>query len=317
MYENRSVSEAVRGLQTDAENGLDAKQIAERRAKYGFNRLKDQEKKSLAARIVEQINDPLIMILMVAMAISVMLHEFGDAIIIVTVVALNAAVGIIQEGKAGRAVEALKQIAEPHAQVCREGVEKTVPAQELVPGDVVILEAGNRVPADVRLIESLGVFAEESTLTGESVPVEKDANYVEGDNADNSSPNMAYMSTYITKGRGRGVVTATGMDTRVGHIADMLHGHREKLTPLQIRLGELGRVLSALAVGICVLLFVVALLQKRDVGDMLLTSVSLAVASRHCYDCAGVECVPYGKGKNNCPQAVRRGDIRGRGGGLF
>ena len=107
MYENRSVSEAVRGLQTDAENGLDAKQIAERRAKYGFNRLKDQEKKSLAARIVEQINDPLIMILMVAMAISVMLHEFGDAIIIVTVVALNAAVGIIQEGKAGRAVEAL------------------------------------------------------------------------------------------------------------------------------------------------------------------------------------------------------------------
>ena len=260
MYENRSVSEAVRGLQTDAENGLDAKQIAERRAKYGFNRLKDQEKKSLAARIVEQINDPLIMILMVAMAISVMLHEFGDAIIIVTVVALNAAVGIIQEGKAGRAVEALKQIAEPHAQVCREGVEKTVPAQELVPGDVVILEAGNRVPADVRLIESLGVFAEESTLTGESVPVEKDANYVEGDNADNSSPNMAYMSTYITKGRGRGVVTATGMDTRVGHIADMLHGHREKLTPLQIRLGELGRVLSALAVGICVLLFVVALL---------------------------------------------------------
>ena len=279
MYENRSVSEAVRGLQTDAENGLDAKQIAERRAKYGFNRLKDQEKKSLAARIVKQINDPLIMILMVAMAISVMLHEFGDAIIIVTVVALNAAVGIIQEGKAGRAVEALKQIAEPHAQVCREGVEKTVPAQELVPGDVVILEAGNRVPADVRLIESLGVFAEESTLTGESVPVEKDANYVEGDNADNSSPNMAYMSTYITKGRGRGVVTATGMDTRVGHIADMLHGHREKLTPLQIRLGELGRVLSALAVGICVLLFVVALLQKRDVGDMLLTSVSLAVAA--------------------------------------
>lgn len=279
MYENRSASETIRGLQTDAEQGLDAKSIAERRAKYGPNRLKDQEKKSLARRIAEQINDPLIMILMVAMAISVMLHEIGDAVIIVTVVALNAAVGIIQEGKAGKAVEALKQIAEPHAQVLRDGMQKTIPAQELVPGDIVILEAGNRVPADLRLIESLGIFAEESTLTGESVPVEKDAGFVEKGAADNSSPNMAYMSTYVTKGRGRGVVTATGMDTRVGHIADMLHGHKEKLTPLQIRLGELGRVLSLLAVGICVLLFIVALLQKRDVGDMLLTSVSLAVAA--------------------------------------
>lgn len=279
MYENRSVSETIQGLQTSAERGLDARQVAERQAKYGPNRLRDQEKKSLAKRIIEQINDPLIMILMVAMAISVMLHEIGDAIIIVTVVALNAAVGIIQEGKAGKAVEALKQIAEPHAQVYREGVQKDIPAQELVPGDIVLLESGNRVPADLRIIESIGVFAEESTLTGESVPVEKDANYVEEGNADNSSPNMAYMSTYVTKGRGRGVVTATGMDTRVGHIADMLQGHREKLTPLQIRLGELGRVLSALAVGICVLLFVVALLQKRDVGDMLLTSVSLAVAA--------------------------------------
>ena len=279
MYENRSVSETIQGLQTNAQRGLDAGQVLERREKYGPNRLKDQEKKSLARRIIEQINDPLIMILMVAMAISVMLHEIGDAIIIVTVVALNAAVGMIQEGKAGKAVEALKQIAEPHAKVIREGVQKNILAQELVPGDIVILEAGNRVPADLRIIESIGVFAEESTLTGESVPVEKDANYVEEGRADNSSPNMAYMSTYVTKGRGRGVVTATGMDTKVGHIADMLQGHKEKLTPLQIRLGELGRVLSVLAVGICVLLFIVALLQKRDVGDMLLTSVSLAVAA--------------------------------------
>lgn len=279
MYENRSVSDTIRGLQTSAQRGLDAKEVLERRAKYGPNRLKDQEKKSLAKRIIEQINDPLIMILMVAMAISVMLHEIGDAIIIVTVVALNAAVGIIQEGKAGKAVEALKQIAEPHAKVIREGIQKNIPAQELVPGDIVILEAGNRVPADLRIIEGVGIFAEESTLTGESVPVEKDAEYMEEGTADNSSPNMAYMSTYVTKGRGRGVVTATGMDTKVGRIADMLQGHKEKLTPLQIRLGELGRVLSVLAVGICVLLFIVALLQKRDVGDMLLTSVSLAVAA--------------------------------------
>ena len=279
MYENRTVSETVRGLQTDAEKGLRESVVAERRAKYGLNRLRDQEKKSLAKRIVEQLNDPLILILVVAMAISMMLYEFGDAIIIVVVVALNAAVGIIQEGKAGKAVEALKQISEPRALALRDGIRVTLPAEELVPGDIVLLEAGNRVPADLRLIESIGVFVEESTLTGESVPVEKDAGYVEEREADNSSKNMAYMSTYVTRGRGRGVVVATGMDTKVGHIADMLHGHKEKLTPLQVRLGELGRILSALAVGICVLLFGVAVLQKRDVGEMLLTSVSLAVAA--------------------------------------
>ncbi|MDE6212433.1 MAG: cation-translocating P-type ATPase, partial [Lachnospiraceae bacterium] len=177
------------------------------------------------------------------------------------------------------AVEALKQTSEPRALALRDGVRVTLSAEELVPGDIVLLEAGNRVPADLRLIESIGVFVEESTLTGESVPVEKDAGYVEEREADNSSKNMAYMSTYVTRGRGRGVVVATGMDTKVGHIADMLHGHKEKLTPLQVRLGELGRILSALAVGICVLLFGVAVLQKRDVGEMLLTSVSLAVAA--------------------------------------
>lgn len=279
MYEKRSVSETIRGLQTDAVRGLSADQIAERREKYGPNKLKDQEKKSLGRRIVEQLNDPLILILMVAMAISMMLYEFGDAVIIVAVVALNAAVGIIQEGKAGKAVEALKQISEPRAMALRGGVPVSIPSHELVPGDVVLLEAGNRVPADLRLIESIGIFAEESTLTGESVPVEKDADYLEDGAEENSSPNMVYMSTYVTKGRGTGVVTATGMDTKVGHIADMLHGHSEKLTPLQVRLGELGKVLSALAVGICVLLFLVAVWQKRDVGDMLLTSVSLAVAA--------------------------------------
>lgn len=279
MYESKSVSETIRGLQTDAERGLLAKEAAERRKEYGPNKLREQKKKSLAKKIVEQLNDPLILILVVAMAISMMLSEFGDAVIIVVVVALNAAVGIIQEGKAGRAVEALKKISQPMAAALRDGVRVELPAAELVPGDIVFLEAGNRVPADVRLIECLGIYAEESTLTGESVPVEKDAAFVETGEVENSCRNMAYMSTYVTRGRGRGVVTATGMDTRVGHIADMLHGHQEKPTPLQIRLGELGKVLSALAVGICVLLFVVAVLQKRDVGEMLLTSVSLAVAA--------------------------------------
>lgn len=279
MYEMKTASDVIRSLGTDRELGLSRREAMERKAKYGANKLKDQEKKSVGQMILEQLNDPLILILVVAMAISVMLREIGDAVIIVTVVALNATIGIIQEGKAGRAVEALKKISTPQAVVVRDGERLKIPAEDLVQGDIVLLEAGNMIPADLRLIEAQGIYVEESTLTGESVAVEKDAEYVVEVQGDNSCMNMAYMSTYVTKGRGKGIVVATGMDTRIGHIADMLHSGKEKLTPLQIKLGELGKVLSALAVGICVLLFLVAVLQKRDVGEMLLTSVSLAVAA--------------------------------------
>lgn len=279
MYESKTAAETVRSLGTDREKGLSRREAMERKAKYGANKLKEQEQKSVGQMILEQLNDPLILILVVAMAISLMLHEFGDAVIIVAVVVLNGAVGIIQEGKAGRAVEALKKISSPQAVAVRDGEPIKIPAEDLVVGDIVLLEAGNMIPADLRLIENMGIFVEESTITGESVPVEKDAEYVLDVPGDNSCMNMAYMSTYVTRGRGKGVVTATGMDTRIGHIADMLHGSKEKLTPLQVKLGELGKVLSALAVGICVFLFIVAVLQKRDVGEMLLTSVSLAVAA--------------------------------------
>lgn len=279
MYEMKTAAEVLRLLETDKDNGLGRREAMERKTKYGANRLKDQEKKSVGQMILEQLNDPLILILVVAMAISLMLHEIGDAIIIVTVVVLNATVGIIQEGKASKAVEALKKISSPQAYVLRDGKRTKIPAEDLVQGDVVLLEAGNMIPADLRLLETQGVCIEESTLTGESVAVEKDAGYIVEIQGDNSHANMAYMSTYMTKGRGKGVVVATGMDTKIGHIADMLHNTKEKLTPLQIKLGELGKVLSFLAVGICVFLFVVAVLQKRDVGEMLLTSVSLAVAA--------------------------------------
>ena len=279
MYEMKTAADTLRMLETDKDKGLTRREAMERRAKYGANRLESQEQKSLGQMIAEQLNDPLILILVVAMAISLMLHELGDAVIIVTVVVLNAAVGIIQEGKAGKAVEALKKISSPQAVVLREGERAKIAAEELVQGDIVLLEAGNMVPADLRLIETNGVCVEESTLTGESVPVEKEAEHVVETSGDNSCMNMAYMSTYVTKGRGMGVVTATGMDTRIGHIAGMLHEGKEKLTPLQVKLGELGKLLSALAVGICIFLFVVAVLQKRDGGEMLLTSVSLAVAA--------------------------------------
>ena len=278
MYENKKVAELLKTLGTSAEKGLERSEAYDRQKRYGPNRLNDQEQKTLWQMILEQLNDPLILILVVAMAISMMLGEFGDAVIIVVVVALNATVGIIQEGKAGRAVEALKKISSPQATVVRSGERMRVDASELVIGDLVLLESGNMVPADLRLTDATGLYAEESTLTGESVPVEKDAAYLEEGHPDNTTPNMVYMSTYVTKGRGAGIVVATGMDTRIGHIAGMLHT-KEKMTPLQEKLGDLGTVLSFLAVGICVLLFLVAVFQKRNVGEMLLTSVSLAVAA--------------------------------------
>ena len=195
MYEMKTAAEALRLLETDKDKGLSRKEAMERKAKYGANRLKDQEKKSVGQMILEQLNDPLILILVVAMAISLLLHEAGDAIIIITVVVLNATVGIIQEGKAGKAVEALKKISSPQAYVMREGKRMKIPAEDLVQGDIVLLEAGNMIPADLRLVESQGICIEESTLTGESVAVEKDAAYVVEEAGDNSHANMAYMST--------------------------------------------------------------------------------------------------------------------------
>lgn len=279
MYEMKTAAETIRLLKSDREKGLNRREVIERNARQGANRLKEQEGKSTGQMILEQLNDPLILILIAAMAISVLLGEVADAAIIITVVILNAAIGVIQEGKAGKAVEALKKISAPQAVVIREGKTVKISAEELVVGDIVILEAGNMVPADLRLIETQGIQIEESALTGESAPVEKDADYTETVQGDNSHANMAYMSTFVTRGRGKGIVTAIGMDTRIGHIADMLHETKEKLTPLQVKLGELGKVLSILAVAICALLFVIAVLQKRNVGEMLITSVSLTVAA--------------------------------------
>lgn len=279
MYETKTATQTIGMLKSDREKGLDRRQVMERRNLYGANRLKEQETKSVLQMILEQLNDPLILILIAAMAISVLLGEVGDAGIIITVVVLNAAIGVIQEGKAGKAVEALKKISAPQAVVIRDGKTAKISAEELVVGDIVLLEAGNMVPADLRLVETQGMQIEESTLTGESAPVEKEADLTDEVKGDNSHANMAYMSTFVTRGRGKGIVTAIGMDTRIGHIADMLHKTKEKLTPLQIKLGELGKALSILAVAICSLLFVIAVLQKRNIGEMLITSVSLTVAA--------------------------------------
>lgn len=186
MYEMKTAAETVRLLQSDREKGLDRQEVLERRAKQGANRLKEQESKSIGQMILGQLNDPLILILIAAMAISILLGEVGDAVIIVTVVVLNAVIGVIQEGKAGKAVEALKKISCPQAIVIREGKSVKVSSEELVLGDIVLLEAGNMVPADLRLLEVQGIQIEESALTGESVPVEKNADYIEKIQGNNS-----------------------------------------------------------------------------------------------------------------------------------
>lgn len=235
----------------------------------GKNVLADEEKKSVAASFIEQLNDPLIFILFAAAVISMILKEYGDMAIILAVVMLNAVVGVIQEGKAQRALEALKEMTSPHALI-REGEHiREILAADLVPGDIVCLEAGRQVPADLRLTSAVNLKIEESALTGESVPVSKNT----------ADRNLAYMTTNVTYGRGEGVVTAIGMDTEIGKIARMIQSAKNEMTPLQKRLADLGKILSTVSIFLCIVLFIIAALQKRDVGEMLITAISLAVAA--------------------------------------
>ncbi len=284
VYEAKSIQETINSLGTDRKLGLTEQEAARRLEEYGKNQLAESGKKSVFMMFLEQLNDPLIFVLLAATVISLLLGEISDAAIIVAVIALNAVVGIIQEGKAAKALETLKKMASPHAVVVRGGHTGEIAAAELVPGDIVLLEAGRQVPADLRLIQSVNLKIEESSLTGESVPVQKRAEWTadgakEGKIALGDCKNMAFSSTGVTYGRGKGVVTATGMDTQIGRIAGLLHENGGGLTPLQKRLADLGKVLSLLSVGLCVLLFAVAVWQQRNTMEMLLTAISLAVAA--------------------------------------
>lgn len=282
MFEQCSIKETADKLKSDGQKGLSMKEAGDRLRKFGRNEMKAPRKKTPAEAFLEQLNDPLIYVLIVAAVLSVLLKEVSDACIIGVVVALNAVVGMLQEGKARKALESLKKLTSPKALVIRDGRRMEIPAAELVKGDLVSLEAGCQVPADIRLVESGNLKVEESALTGESLPMEKDALFTAergrqlplGDRR-----NMAYMSTIVTYGRGRGLVTATGMDTELGQIAAMITEGGEETTPLQKRLGELGKVLSMLSLMLCAALFVIAILQHRNVPEMLITAISLAVAA--------------------------------------
>ncbi len=280
MYGEQKATEVLKQFGTNRETGLTLLEVGARREKAGLNKLEEQKKKGVLWLFFEQLNDPLIYILMAAIVVSLFLKEAGDAMIIAAVILLNSIVGVVQEDKARKAIEALKQLASPKALVRREGKECEIPSDQLVPGDIVLLEAGRQVPADMRLLQAVNLKIEESALTGESVPVNKTDGELNGQAGSiGDRTNMAYMSTSVTYGRGEGIVTATGMETEIGKIAGMIGKGGNEMTPLQKRLADLGKMLSILAVGICAFLFVVAVLQKRDVGDMLLTAISLAVAA--------------------------------------
>lgn len=280
MYFNEQREEIVERLQSDPARGLTASEAAARLEKYGKNKLDEGKKKSIFMLFLGQLNDPLIFILIIAAVVSGLMSEISDTIIIGLVVALNAIIGVSQEAKAEKSMEALKKLSTPKAYVIRDGETIEIDSEDLVPGDIVALDAGRFIPCDMRLLESVNLQVEESALTGESVPVNKNAELLitEEDIPLGDKKNMAFSSTLVTNGRGKGIVTGTGMQTEIGKIAGML-GEKEEKTPLQKKLGEIGNLLGIIALGVCAAMFVIAVVQQRPMLEMLLTAISLAVAA--------------------------------------
>lgn len=281
MWFSKSREEAFHEFNVNPITGLSVEEVTARLAKYGQNKLKGKAKKSLLALFLAQLQDMLIYVLLGAAAITLFIGEYADSVIILLVVILNAIIGVAQEYKAGKAIEALQKMTTPKALVRRDGETKEINSEELVPGDIVIIDAGRYIPADLRLIESANLQIEESALTGESVPADKNAKalFENPKTSIGDKANMAFMSTLATYGRGEGIVVATAMDTEIGKIATILDEDSDEMTPLQKRLDELGRILGFIAIGICALMFAIALIQKRDIFEMFLTAISLAVAA--------------------------------------
>ncbi|HZK35263.1 MAG TPA: calcium-translocating P-type ATPase, SERCA-type [Bacillota bacterium] len=272
--------ETVDRLKTSISEGLNDKEVEERLEQYGRNELETQARKSILSRFIEQLSDFMIIILILAAIVSGLLGAWTDAIIILFIVVLNAVLGLVQESRAENSLAALKELTSPKAKVKRNRTINIVPASELVPGDIVVLDTGDYVPADLRLIQASSLKIQESALTGESLPVDKavelaeDADLTLGDRL-----NMAYTSSLVTYGRGSGIVVKTGMATEIGKIARMIQTQEEIETPLQKRLELLGKTLGIGALGICGVIFTVGTLYGKDVFQMFMTAVSLAVAA--------------------------------------
>lgn len=287
IYQQKS-EDVIKQLKTSINTGLSLQQVSDRLKTDGLNELVGKQKRGLFLRFIDQFKDFMIIVLIVAAILSgVVANEWTDAAIIMFVVLLNAVLGIIQEARSEAAIEALKQMSTPNAHVRRDGQVVEIPSTQLVKGDIVLLEAGDVVPADLRLVLAKNLKIEEAALTGESVPVEKKSKVIEADDvALGDRINMAYSNTNVTYGRGEGVVVATAMDTEVGKIATMLNNADETDTPLKANLNQLGKTLTLMILGICAFVCVVGIFTKQGTMpfdklaiEMFLVAVSLAVAA--------------------------------------
>lgn len=277
---NKSVDQISEELSVSLDEGLSEKKVSELISKYGYNELKEKEKETLLKKILGQLKDFLVIILIAASIVSICVGEISDSIVIIAIVIVNAALGVVQEGKAEKALEALKKMSAPNAKVLRNGKVEVVPARMLVPGDIILMETGDILPADVRIIESVNLKIEESSLTGESVPVEKDYSRVFDTAVElGDRVNMAYMSTVVSYGRGKGIVVGTAGKTEIGKIADKIQGFEDEQTPLQQKLDQLGKWLGIACLGICAVVFAVGLARGGSILDMFMIAVSLAVAA--------------------------------------
>lgn len=273
--------EVVSQLDSHQDKGLDGKEVAKRLKHLGPNQLISAPKDPPWVMFLNQFKDFMVLVLLAATIISGFLQEWADAITIMIIVVVNALLGFIQEFRAEKSMEALKQLTAPEAKVVRNGQQKKIPAAELVPGDVVFLESGDKVPADLRLLEAINMEVEESALTGESLPVKKQVYKMaeERQVTLGDTKNMAYMGTVVTRGRARGVVVATGMATEMGHIAGMIQQVTEEITPLQRRLAQLGKYLVAFCLLVCALVVVLGVWRGEPAYRMFMAGVSLAVAA--------------------------------------
>ena len=282
---NKSIEEAEKILETNIQNGLTENDVKTKREKYGLNMLKAKKKASLLQRFIEQFKDFSIIVLIIAAIVSGFVgisqgEGMTDTIIILIVVLANAIIGIAQESKAEKSLEALQKLTDHASKVIRDGKIKVIPAKELVPGDIVVLDTGDYIPADLRVIEAVNLKAQESSLTGESVPVEKTTKTIEKtDVGIGDRTNMLFSSSLITYGRGKGIVVQTGMNTEVGKIAGMLDNTEKQITPLQEKLNKLGKTLGIAALAICAFIFIIGLIQGKEPINMFMTAVSLAVAA--------------------------------------
>lgn len=286
MWYTLSTKEVEKQMQTNIEFGLNEKQVEDKQNKFGLNKLEEKKKESIVIKFIKQFNDFMIIILIIASIISAVVaklegsNDYFDSIIIIAIVVFNAIMGLVQEAKAEKSLEALKKMTAPTCKVKRDGKICTIKSEQIVPGDIVLLEAGNYVPADCRLISSSNLKIEESSLTGETVPVLKDANcMLKEKTALGDMVNMAFSTTIVVNGHGEAIVTETGMNTKVGKIAKMIITNEAPETPIQKKLGEVGKTLGIACLGICLLIFIIGLLKKIEPIEMFMTSVGLAVAA--------------------------------------